>query len=331
MKQEKEMSKAMRVISRIEISKILPILMLAALILLGSQLSDSFLTITNFANIIQFSVEAALVAIGMTFVLLVGGIDLSVGSVLAFASVVSASMAFDGIPIAVIVLSVIAIGVVCGLINGLLVTRFKIEPFMATLAMMMIMRAATFLFTGGGPLTGIIDEGFTQLIRGTIFGVQNGIWYVLIAFVLALFVLNRTRFGRHIYAVGGNEETAKLFGVNVNAVKTAAYVVSGVLAALSGLLIASRIGIGEPRSGQSFEMTAITICVIGGVSMLGGKGSILGTFIGTMVVSIIRNLMNLMNINPDAQPIITGVIILITAIIVSRELRSKRNRLVRDI
>ncbi|HCC35150.1 MAG TPA: ribose ABC transporter permease [Ruminococcaceae bacterium] len=316
---------------KIEISKLLPVAMLIALIIVGSQLSDSFFSIGNFANIIQYAVESALIGIGMTFVLMVGGIDLSVGSVLAFSSVVSAKMALSNVALPLIFLTVIAIGLACGLVNGFLVTRFNIEPFMATLAMMMIMRAVTFLFTGGGPLTGTVGDSFKQIIKGRTLGMQNGIWYVIAAFLLALLVLNRTRFGRHVHAVGGGEETSKLFGVNADKIKIAVYIISAVLAALSGLFIAARIGIGEPRSGQGYEMTAITICVIGGISMTGGKGSILGTFVGTMVVCMIKNLMNLMNINTDAQPIVTGAVILITSLIVSRELVNKRKKLVKEV
>ena len=318
-------------VKKIEVSKLLPVIMLVALIAVGAQLSDSFFTLGNFSNIIQYAVESAFIGIGMTFVLLIGGIDLSVGSVLAFASVVSAKMALEGLPIPLIVLAVVLIGLGCGAVNGALITRFRIEPFMATLAMMMIMRACTFLFTGGGPLTGTVEREFKQIIKGEFLGIQHGIWYVLIAFAAALVVLERTRFGRHIYAVGGGEETAKLFGVRVDRVKLSAYMISAVLAALSGMFIAARIGIGEPRSGQSYEMTAITICVVGGVSMLGGKGNILGTFVGTMVVCMIKNLMNLMNINTDAQPIVTGVIILATSLIVSREIGKGKKRLVKEI
>lgn len=316
---------------KMELSKLLPVIMLIVLIAIGAQLSESFFTLSNFSNIIQYAVESAFIGIGMTFVLLVGGIDLSVGSVLAFASVVSAKMALERMSIPLIILVVVGIGLGCGAANGVLVTRFKIEPFMATLAMMMIMRACTFLFTGGGPLTGTVDRSFKNIIKGEFLGVQHGIWYVLIAFVVALLVLERTRFGRHIYAVGGGVETARLFGVRVDRVKVCVYMISGVLAALSGLLIAARIGIGEPRSGQSYEMTAITICVVGGVSMLGGKGNILGTFVGTMVVCMIKNLMNLMNINVDAQPIVTGIIILATSLIVSREIGKGKTRLVKEL
>ncbi|WP_302497010.1 ABC transporter permease [uncultured Flavonifractor sp.] len=316
---------------KIEVSKLLPVIMLIVLIVIGSQLSESFFTLSNLSNIVQYAVESAFIGIGMTFVLLIGGIDLSVGSVLAFASVVSAKMALESMSIPLILIVVIPIGLGCGAVNGLLVTRFRIEPFMATLAMMMIMRACTFLFTGGGPLTGSVQDSFKQIIKGDFLGVQNGIWYVLIAFVAAFLILDRTRFGRHIYAVGGGEETAKLFGVQTDRVKLCAYMISGLLAALSGLFIAARIGIGEPRSGQSYEMTAITICVVGGISMLGGKGNILGTFVGTMVVCMISNLMNLMNIDTNAQPIVTGIIILVTTLIVSREVGKSRKHLVKEI
>ena len=158
-----------------------------------------------------------------------------------------------------------------------------------------------------------------------------GIWYVLIAFAIAWLAASRTRFGRHVYAVGGGEETAKLFGVRTDRIKITVYAVSGALAALSGLLVAARIGIGEPRTGYDYEMTAITVCVVGGVSMNGGRGTMLGTFIGLMVVSMIKNLLNLLNFDVNGQPIITGMIILITALIVSHEISGKKKQPVKEI
>lgn len=316
---------------RIELFNILPVALLVILIVTGSQLSASFFTAGNFSNILQYAVESALIGIGMTFVLLTGGIDLSIGSVLAFATVVSASMAIARLPVILIVLVTLLIGLICGSINGLLITRLRIQPFMATLAMMMIMRACTYLYTGGGPLTGSVEKVFKLIIKGSFLDVKYGVWYLVIAFIVAAILLARTRFGRHVYAVGGGEETAKLFGVRVNNVKMSVYIISAVLAAISGMLIAARIGIGEPRSGLNYEMTAITICVIGGVNMAGGKGNILGTFVGTMVVCMIKNIMNLMNITTEAQPIITGAIILVSALIVSRDLLKDRKQLVKTI
>lgn len=318
-------------LKRIEVSNILPVALLVILIFAGSQLSDSFFSLGNFTNILQYAVESALIGVGMTFVLLTGGIDLSIGSVLAFSSVVCASMAQAKINNFFIFLVCLVIGLVCGAINGTLITRLRIQPFMATLAMMMIMRACTYLYTGGGPLTGSVDKAFKMIIKGTFLGMKNGIWYLAIVFIVSAVVLGRTRFGRHVYAVGGGEDTARLFGVRVNKVKMVVYIISGVMASVSGLLIASRIGIGEPRSGMNYEMTAITICVIGGVNMLGGKGNILGTFVGTMVVSMIKNIMNLMNITTEAQPIVTGVIILISTLIVSREIKGSKKRLTTPI
>ncbi len=316
---------------KIEISQIIPVGMLIVLIIVGSLLSSTFFTANNFSNILQYAVESSFIAIGMCFVLLIGEIDLSVGSVMAFASVVAAKMALGKTNIAVIICVVLIIGLICGIINGLIITKLKVEPFMATLAMMMIMRACTFLFTGGGPLTGTVDASFKNIIKGSVANIPIGIVYLIIVFIIAFIVARNTKFGRHVYAIGGGEETAKLFGVKVNRVKVAVYAVSGVLAALSGLLVAARIGIGEPRTGYDYEMTAITICVVGGVSMNGGKGSIIGTFIGMMVVSIIKNLMNLMNIDTNGQPIVTGIIILVTALIVTREISGKRKKLIKDI
>ena len=315
---------------RVELSQAVPVIMLILLMIGGAAASDSFFTVTNFSNILQYAVESAFIAIGMTFVLLIGGIDLSVGSVMAFASVVAAKMALEHMPLAVILPVVLCIGILCGAANGLIITKLRVEPFMATLAMMMIMRASTFIFTGGGPLTGSVARSFKQIIKGTVFHVPVGVWYVLIAFVIAYIVASKTRFGRHVYAVGGGEETAKLFGVRTDRIKLSVYAVSGALAALSGLLVSARIGIGEPRTGYDYEMTAITVCVVGGVSMNGGRGSILGTFIGLMVVSMIKNLLNLLNFDVNGQPIITGVIILITALIVSHEISGRKKQPVKE-
>lgn len=314
----------------VEVSNILPVVLLIVLVAIGAILSPTFFSASNFTNILQYAVESALIGIGMTFVLLTGGIDLSIGSVLAFSSVVSASMAIGKQNIGLIILVAIVIGLACGFVNGILITKLRIQPFMASLSMMMIMRACTYLYTGGGPLTGSVEKSFKYIIKGSTLGLKNGIWYLIIAFIAAALILSRTRFGRHIYAVGGGEETAKLFGVRVDRIKISVYMISGLLASLSGLLIASRIGIGEPRSGLNYEMTAITICVIGGVSMLGGKGNVLGTFVGTMVVCMIKNIMNLMNITTEAQPIVTGVIILFSTLVVSREV-SKGKRSIRQI
>lgn len=315
---------------RVELSQAVPVIMLILLMIGGAAASDSFFTVTNFSNILQYAVESAFIAIGMTFVLLIGGIDLSVGSVMAFASVVAAKMALEHMPLAAILPVVLCIGILCGAANGLIITKLRVEPFMATLAMMMIMRASTFIFTGGGPLTGSVARSFKQIIKGTVFHVPVGVWYVLIAFVIAYIVASKTRFGRHVYAVGGGEETAKLFGVRTDRIKLSVYAVSGALAALSGPLVSARIGIGEPRTGYDYEMTAITVCVVGGVSMNGGRGSILGTFIGLMVVSMIKNLLNLLNFDVNGQPIITGVIILITALIVSHEISGRKKQPVKE-
>ncbi|MGI6041572.1 MAG: ABC transporter permease [Candidatus Alectryocaccobium sp.] len=317
---------------QLNISQIIPVAMLIILVIAGAVLSNSFLTVTNFSNILQYAVESGFIGIGMAFVLFIGGIDLSVGSVMAFASVVAARLAIDHVSVLLILLVVLAIGIGCGMANGLLITKLKVEAFMATLAVMMIMRACTYLFTGGGPITGSsVDGSFKAIIKAEVFGIPIGVIYVIAAFVIAWLIATKTRFGRHVYAVGGGEETAKLFGVRVDRIKITVYVISGVLAAISGMLVAARIGIGEPRTGYDYEMTAITVCVVGGVSMTGGKGSMIGTFIGLMVVSMIKNLMNLMNFDVNGQPIVTGIIILITTLIVSREIGNRRKKLIKDI
>ena len=291
----------------------------------------TFLTPNNMFNILRQNASNLFLATGMTMVIILGGIELSVGSVIALSGCVAAGCVVNlGLPEAVGFLAAILVGAIVGMFNGLVICKTDIPPFIVTLASMNIAKGIALVYTQGAPIRCMTDA-FKFPGAGYVGPVPTPVILMLIVFVIAALMINRTQLGRHIYAVGGGEETAKLFGVQTDRVKLCAYMISGLLAALSGLFIAARIGIGEPRSGQSYEMTAITICVVGGVSMLGGKGNILGTFVGTMVVCMISNLMNLMNIDTNAQPIVTGIIILVTTLIVSREVGKSRKHLVKEI
>ena len=304
------------------LNKNIPIITLVLLIILGSLLSDNFLTFKNASNMIQFSAEIALISIGMAFVILTGGIDLSVASIVAFAAVISANMQHLGV--GPVLLLVVIIGALIGLVNGLVITKAKVEPFMATLAMMAIIRAATLWYTNGGPILKGVTDSFKKL-SGDFLGVPLPVVYVIVAFIIGYMILNHTPLGRHILAVGGGEETSLLFGIKVERVKITVYVISGILAALAGALITSKIGMGEPRSGYGFELMAIAVVIVGGTNLMGGRGTIGGTFIGLMIITVVMNIMSLLDISAFIQPIVRGFIIILAALAISRGLAKSKN------
>ncbi|HUC91311.1 MAG TPA: ABC transporter permease [Paenibacillus sp.] len=299
----------------------LPLITLVILIIAGSLLSDRFLSVQNLINLVQFAAETGIIAVGMAFVIFTGGIDLSVGSIVALAAVISASSQHLGV-VGVLALCVV-LGALIGLTNGLVITKARVEPFMATLAMMAIVRAVTLWITNGGPVLKPVSPGY-QALAGDIFGIPLPAVYLIVIFILGYILLNRMPFGRHVLAVGGGEETARLFGVKVENVKLAVYIISGILAAVAGALITARIGMGEPRSGYNFELTAIAIVIVGGTYLLGGRGTIGGTFIGAMIFAVILNLMNLMDVSAYIQPIVRGLIIIIAALLISRSFVKSR-------
>ncbi len=299
----------------------LPLITLIILIIVGSFLSDSFLSVKNLVNLIQFSAETGIIAVGMAFVIFTGGIDLSVGSTVALAAVVSAST--QGLGVGGVLVLCVLLGALIGFINGIVITKARVEPFMATLAMMAIVRAVTLWFTNGGPVLKPVSDNYRAL-ADDVFGIPLPAIYLVFIFLLGYVLLRRLPFGRHVMAVGGGEETARLFGVRVEKVKLMVYTLSGILAALAGALITARIGMGEPRSGFNFELTAIAIVIVGGTYLLGGRGTIGGTFIGAMIFAVILNLMNLMDVSAYVQPIVRGFIIIIAALLISRSFTKKK-------
>lgn len=303
-----------------KLNKYVPLFTLVILVILGSALSDKFFTFNNIINIIQYSAETGLLAVGMTFVILTGGIDLSVGAIVALAAVLSAgNQNLGGVFVVVLV---VIIGAILGGINGLVITKARVEPFMATLAMMAIARALTLWYTNGGPIVRGVSQGYQQIANFSIFQIPLPAIYVVVAFILGYIVLNKTPFGRHVLAVGGSEETSRLFGINVERVKMIVYIMTGILAALAGALITARLGMGEPRSGNEYELMAISMVVVGGTSLTGGRGTVEGSFIGLIIFAVIMNLMNLLNISAHIQPIVRGVIIILAALAISRRVKA---------
>ncbi len=287
-------------------------------IIIFSQISPYFLTTDNILNISLQASITAIIAAGMTFVILTAGIDLSVGSIVAFAGVVTTSLIKLDIP----VIYSLTLGITAGLLfgafsgyaAGIFVTRFKITPFIVTLALMTIWRGAAFVYTEGRPVWEL-PEAFSFLGGGRILGVPFPTIIMIIVFIISHIVLTKTKFGRYVYAVGGNQEAARLAGIKTNLVLISVYIISGVLAALSGILLASRINSGQPNAGLNYELDVIAAVVVGGTSLFGGRGTIIGTFIGSMLIAVLRNGLNLLNVGSYVQQVIVGVVILLAVLI----------------
>ncbi|WP_330502410.1 ABC transporter permease [Peribacillus frigoritolerans] len=282
-------------------------------ILIGSILSDQFLSVQNLLNLLQQSSFVGIVSIGMTFVILVAGIDLSVGAVLALTGMLVSILLGTGMnPILAIVITLIT-GAFLGFVNGFVSTKFKVPAFIATLAMMVSARGLALLSTNGEPIYDL-PEGFTAL-GGNVFGKIPFTAIVWIALtIVALVVLKFTTFGRKIYAVGGNEESSRLSGIPVEKYVTWCFVIAGLLSAVAGILMSAWLTVGQPTAGTGLELDVIAAVVIGGTSLMGGKGSIGGTFIGVLIMSMIVNIFNLLGLSSYYQSIFMGLIIVLALI-----------------
>lgn len=290
----------------------------AVLCVVFSFRSPAFLTVQNGINVLrQISINAIL-AIGVTCVILTGGIDLSLGSVLALTGVLAASFAHPDtypliLPLAIGILG----GVWIGLLNGIVITRFRVAPFIVTLGMMTIARGGALIASKGRPVSNLSDT-FNFIGNGNFLRVPIPVIILVVVFGISYFVLRRTTFGRHVYAVGGNEEAARASGISTQRVKIAAYAICSGLAGLAGIIQASRITTGQPNAGISYELDAIAAVVIGGTSLSGGIGSITGTLLGALLIGTLNNGLDLLNVSSYYQQVVKGLII-IGAVILDRE------------
>lgn len=303
------------------ISKYKSLIGLVLLCIVITIVTPNFLSVSNITNVFtQVSVNA-IIAIGMTFVILTGGIDLSVGSTLAISSAVGASIvkSTGNVFLAIIVAAVIGIAV--GLINGLLVSKGKLQAFIVTLATMTIFRGATLVFTDGTPISKL-PEAFVKIGNGKLGFMPIPVIITIIIAIIAVYALSQTRFGRYLYALGGNEDASRLSGINTDKIKTLVYVVSGFASAIAGVIITSRIGSASPNAGTGFELDAIAAVVIGGTSLAGGEGTITGTLIGALIIGVLNNGLNLMNLSPFYQSIVKGLVILIAVLL---DKKSRKN------
>ena len=279
--------------------------------IVGSMLSPTFATQRNVTNVLRQSAMLGVVAAGMTFVILTAGIDLSVGMVLSLTSVFAAILfgGGNGAPLAVVLLATLGLGALIGALNAFMIIWRGAAPFIVTLAMMAIASGAALTISGGKPIGGI-QGAYAWIGAGYVGPVPAPVLIMLAIFLLGGFVLRYTPYGREACAVGGNEEASRLSGISVNRVKMITYAISGVLAALGGIIFSARVTVGDPWAGRGLELDAIAAVVIGGTSLFGGVGTMWGSLLGTLIITMINNLLNLLNVSPYMQGLAKGLIIL---------------------
>lgn len=288
-------------------------------------LSDKFLTVDNGWNVLrQISVNIC-ISVGMTLVVLTAGIDLSVGSILAFSGAVAAGLLksgisfpgndlFIGFTLLGTVLAGIATGSFLGFFNGWVITKFKVPPFVATLAMLTVARGFTMLWTKGYPISSLGTD-FAYIGTGWFLGIPILVWIAVAVIIAAMIISNKTALGRYIYAIGGNENAAILSGININKVKIIVYTIAGALAAIGGIMVTSRLDSAQPNAGMSYELDAIAAVVIGGTSLSGGRGTIIGTVLGAIIIGVLNNGLVLLDVSPFWQQVVKGMVILLAVMI----------------
>ncbi|HBO21499.1 MAG TPA: ribose ABC transporter permease [Providencia sp.] len=291
---------------------------LLVLIAIVSTLSPNFFTVNNFFNILQQTSVNAIMAVGMTLVILTSGIDLSVGSLLALTGAVAASMVGADVNAFVAVAGALVLGAAIGACTGVIVAKGKVQAFIATLVMMLLLRGVTRVYTDGSPInTGFTDnaELFGWFGIGRPFGIPTPIWLMIIVFAAAWYLLHHTRLGRYIYALGGNESATRLSGINVDRIKIMVYALCGLLAALASVIEVARLSSAQPMAGNGYELDAIAAVVLGGTSLAGGKGRIVGTLIGALILGFLNNGLNLLGISSNYQMIVKAVVILLAVLV----------------
>jgi ribose transport system permease protein len=277
-------------------------------------LTPHFLTVSNLLNIAEQTSINAIVAVGMTFVILSGGIDLSVGSIVAFSGVVLGTVLQSAQPIPVALLLGLLVGLACGLANGALVSWGGLPPFIVTLGTMSIARGAALLFTEGRPVSGF-DASFRVLATGRVGFIPAPVIAMIFVYLVAHFALTRTTFGRYVYAIGGNEEATRLSGVAIRFHKTMIYGVSGLMSAAAAVILTARLNSAQPIAGMMYELDAIAATVIGGTSLMGGEGSLGGTLVGALIMGVLRNGLNLLGVSSFLQQIVIGGVIVVAVLL----------------
>ncbi len=290
---------------------------LLVLIAVVATQSSNFFTLANLFNILQQTSVNAIMAVGMTLVILAAGIDLSVGSLLAFTGALVASLIGHEVNALLAVAAALVAGGLIGGVTGIVIAWGKVQAFIATLVMMLLLRGATMVFTDGSPIsTGFSDNSdhFSLIGIGQLFGVPVPVWIMAIVFIAAWYLLNHTRLGRYIYALGGNEAATRLSGINVTRIKITVYALCGALAALAGSIEVARLSSAQPTAGTGYELDAIAAVVLGGCSLSGGRGRITGTLIGALILGFLNNGLNLMGVSSYFQMIVKAIVILLAVL-----------------
>ncbi|GHY89139.1 ribose ABC transporter permease [Vibrio cholerae] len=288
------------------------------LVVVVSFLNPNFFTVDNILNILRQTSVNAIIAVGMTLVILTAGIDLSVGSVLALCGAFAATLVAMEVPVLVAVPTALLAGAALGAISGIIIAKGKVQAFIATLVTMTLLRGVTMVYTDGRPIsTGFTDtaDTFAWFGTGYALGIPVPVWLMVMVFAGAWYLLNHTRFGRYVYAVGGNESATRLSGINVDRVKIGVYAICGLLAALAGIIVTSRLSSAQPTAGMGYELDAIAAVVLGGTSLMGGKGRIMGTLIGALIIGFLNNALNLLDVSSYYQMIAKAVVILLAVLV----------------
>ncbi|HZK72349.1 MAG TPA: ribose ABC transporter permease [Clostridia bacterium] len=303
-----------------------PLFVLIILCLAMAMVNDRFWTWSNIVTVLRQTSINAVIATGMTFAILLGGIDLSVGSVLAMCGAIAATLISSGMDSVLVVLITLMLGLGIGLVNGLLISKGRLQPFIATLGTMTLLRGLILVFTQGKPISvaGAVGSGkFSSIGTGYFLNIPIPVFIMIFVFIIAYYILRHLRIGRYIYALGSNEEATMYSGIKIDNVKFFVYGVSGLLAALGGIILTARLGSAQPTAGMGYELDAIAAVVLGGTSMAGGVGTIFGTAIGALVIGILNNSLNLLQVPSYYQDVAKGIVILI-AVLLDRKQKASR-------
>jgi ribose transport system permease protein len=295
------------------LTKYRTITVLALILIIASFLSDSFLTVSNIFNVIRQVSVITIIAAGMTFVILTGGIDLSVGSIVALSGVSSAYVLMSTKSVVLAVLAALVIGAIIGLFNGFIITKGNLPPFIATLSIMIFIKGCVLVFTNGSPIAARVKP-YNFFGKGYLLGIPVPILILIIVFMVGYGILKYTAFGRSVYSIGGNREATRLSGINVERSETLVYVISGLVAGIAGLVLTARLGSAQPTAGAGYELDAIAAVILGGTSLSGGQGAIIPTIFGALILGVLDNILVLVDVNPFASDMVKGAVILLAVL-----------------
>lgn len=290
------------------------VMILLIICIAAAILSPDFLSMANLFNVVKQITVAGLVGCGMTFVILTGGIDLSVGSILGLSGVMAAGVLASTGNMLLAILTALGIGLVCGAVNGFWVAKCGIPPFIATLGMMTLLRGCVLVYTKGSPIS-IKSDAYKFIGKGSVIGIPLPIILLIIFYLIAHFILSQTGYGRCVYALGGNREATRLSGISTKKTEWIVYVINGLMCGIAAIVLTARLGSAQSTTGEGIEMDAIAAVILGGTSLSGGTGFVLPTVVGAMIMGIIDNILTLLNVNPHATSIVKGAVILIAVLV----------------